>query len=112
MVDKYFNLWLFKKGEYMFNRWKPYPKYKPSKRDWYICSIRYGEEPGQAYVMDLFWDEKEEKWKDNRRLDVYNTYEVYGYNDETHLIDKRMYKDNLCYRNDVIAFKKIPRIYR
>ena len=32
--------------------------------------------------------------------------------DETHLIDKRMYKDNLCYRNDVIAFKKIPRIYR
>ena len=90
----------------MFNRWKPYPKYKPLKRGWYICSIRYGEEPGQAYVMDLFWDEKEEKWKDNRRLDVYNTYEVYGYNDETHLIDKRMYKDNLCYRNDVIAFKK------
>ena len=96
----------------MFNRWKPYPKYKPSKGGWYICSIRYGEEPGQAYVMDLFWDEKEEKWKDNRRLDVYNTYEVYGYNDETHLMDKRMYKDNLCYRNDVIAFKKIPRIYR
>lgn len=96
----------------MFNRWKPYPKYKPLKLGWYICSIRYGEEPGQAYVMDLFWDEKEEKWKDNRRLDVYNTYEVYGYNDETHLMDKRMYKDNLCYRNDVIAFKKIPRIYR
>ena len=59
----------------MFNRWKSYPKYKPSKRGWYICSIRYGEEPGQAYVMDLFWDENEEKWKDNRRLDVYYTYE-------------------------------------
>ena len=96
----------------MFNRWKPYPKYKPSKRGWYICSIRYGKEPRQAYVMDWFWDEKTEKWKDNRRLDVYNTYEVYGYNDETRLIDKRMYKDDVCYRNDVIAFKKLPKIYK
>ena len=50
----------------MFNRWKVYPKHIPKKRGWYICSIRYGEEPGQAYVMDLFWDEKTLRWKDNR----------------------------------------------
>ena len=56
--------------------WKPYPKHRPKKRGWYICSIRYGEDPRQAYVMDLFWDEKTEQWKDNRRLDVYNTYKV------------------------------------
>ena len=96
----------------MFNMWKPYPKNKPKKRGWYICSIRYGEDPCQAYVMDLFWDEKMEQWKDNRRLDVYNTYKVYGYNNETRLEDKRIYKDNVCFRTDVIAFKKLPKIYK
>lgn len=96
----------------MFNRWKPYPKNKPNKRGWYICSIRYGEEKEQAYVMDLFWDEEREVWKDNRRQDVYNTYDVFGYNDETGLQDKRMYKDHLCVRDDVIAFKRMPKIYR
>ena len=99
-------------GKNMFNRWKAYPKHIPKKRGWYICSIRYGEEPRQAYVMDLFWDEKTLRWKDNRRLDVYNTYEVYGYNGETHLNDKRIYKDNVCFRDDVIDFKKLPKIYK
>ncbi|MBC5667330.1 hypothetical protein H8S00_04930 [Eubacterium sp. BX4] len=96
----------------MFNMWKPYPKNNPKKRGWYICSIRYGKDPNQAYVMDLFWDEKMKQWKDNRRLDVYNTYKVYGYNNETRLEDKRIYKDNVCFRTDVIAFKKLPKIYK
>lgn len=76
------------------------------------AQLDMGEEPGQAYVMDLFWDEKTLRWKDNRRLDVYNTYKVYGYNDETHLNDKRIYKDNVCFRDDVVAFKKLPKIYK
>ena len=37
----------------MFNLWRSYPKHKPKEKGWYICSIRYGEEPGEAYVMDL-----------------------------------------------------------
>lgn len=90
----------------MFNFWKPYPKHKPKERGWYICSIRYGEEKSHAYVMDLFWDEKREVWKDNRRLNVFGMYEVNGY--ET----KNMAYDNLCFRNDVIAFKKMPKIYK
>lgn len=96
----------------MFNRWKPYPKNKPKKRGWYICSIQYGEEKEQNYVMDLFWDDEKKLWKDNRRLDVYNMYYVFGYNDETGRQDKKMYRDNLCIRNDVIAFKKLPNVYR
>ena len=101
----------------MFNRWKPFPKYKPKEKGWYICSIRYGEDPEQAYVMDLWWDDKREVWQDNRRLDVYQTYEVYGYGfGNTDIlglpIKKRMYHDNLCERDDVIAFKKPPKIYK
>lgn len=98
----------------MFNRWKPYPKYKPEKRGWYCCSIRYGEEEGQAYVMDLFWDDVREVWKDNRRLNVYQTYEVYGWGQDIigNPIKERIWYDNLCERNNVIAFKKLPKIYR
>lgn len=100
----------------MLNMWKPFPKHKPKKSGWYICSIRYGEEKGQAYVMDLWWDTEKEIWKDNRRLDVYSTYEVYGYgwcDPDTGVAPKvRMYSDNLCIRNDVIAFKHPPKIYK
>ena len=98
----------------MFNRWKPYPKHKPKKRGWYICSIRYGEDKGQAYVMDLFWDEVRQVWKDNRRLNVFQEYEVYGYGSS--IIDtpikKQLWTDRLCERDDVIAFKRLPKIYR
>lgn len=96
----------------MFNRWKPYPKYKPKEKGWYVCSIRYGEEKEQAYVMDLFWDDEKELWKDNRRINVFKEYDVFGYNDETGMQDKKMYSDNHCIRNDVIAFKRLPKIYR
>ena len=73
---------------------------------------KFGEEKEQNYVMDLFWDDEKKLWKDNRRLDVYNMYYVFGYNDETGRQDKKMYRDNLCVRNDVIAFKKLPNVYR
>lgn len=96
----------------MFNRWKPYPQNKPEERGWYVCSIRYGEEKEQAYVMDLFWDDGRKLWKDNRRINVFNEYDVLAYNDETGMKDKKMYSDNLCIRNDVIAFKKLSKIYR
>ena len=98
----------------MFNRWKPYPKHKPKEKGWYQCSIRYGEEKGEAYVMDLWWDDKREVWKDNRRLDVYQTYEVYGWGNS--IIDtpvkQRIWRDNLCERDNVVAFKKLPKIYK
>lgn len=97
----------------MFNRWKPYPKYKPKKQGWYICSIRYGEEEGQAYVMDLWWNEKLERWQDNRRINVFQLYEVFGYGKKINRNEKmRIYYDNTCYRNDVIAFKRLPKIYK
>ena len=98
----------------MFNRWKPFPKYKPKEKGWYQCSIRYGEEHGEAYVMDLWWDPVREVWKDNRRLSIFQTYEVYGYDSDIlgKPIKKRLYHNNLCERNDVIAFKKLPKIYK
>lgn len=98
----------------MFNRWKPFPKNKPKKSGWYTCSMRFSERPEDAYTMDLFWDEKREVWKDNRRLNVFQCYEVYGWcnNILDQPVKKQLFYDYLCERNDVIAFKRCPKIYR
>lgn len=95
-----------------FNRWKPYPKHKPKKRDQYLCSIRYGDEPDEAYAMILTYLPGVDRWKNSSLQCLFNTYEVYGYNDETRKNDKRMYTDRFVYRDDVIAFKKLPKIYK
>lgn len=87
------------------DEWIPFPKNTPRHRGWHICSIRYGTEPGQAYVMDLFWDDEHNEWRDNRRIDVFNTYSVYN------LKNERLYNDYYCKRSDVIAFKEMPEVY-
>lgn len=94
----------------IFNPWLSYPDNKPTKRGWYICYIKYGEEDAQEYIMDLYWDEKNKKWKDNRRLDVFSLYDVYGYGEKQ--CRHKIYKDNLCIRDDVIGFKRLPRKYK
>ena len=94
----------------IFNFWKLYPKHKPEKSGWYICSIRYGHEKSQAYVMDLWYDLDKDTWFDNRRRDVYSTYKVYGYSDITNKFDKRIYSDHLCIREDLYAWKRMPKL--
>lgn len=90
--------------------WHKFPKNKPKKNGWYQCTV---EVPGQQrYVMDLYWYGKPEKFRDNRRQDVFNSYDVYGYNDETHECDKKLYTIPLCDRTEsVVAWKKMPRTY-
>lgn len=96
----------------MFNRWKPYPKYKPKKREKYLCSIKYGEEEGQSYVMILTYLPKVDRWKNFPLQHTFDIYSVYGYNDETGKEDKLLYSDPLVYRDDVVAFKKLPKVYK
>ena len=95
----------------LFNRWKPYPKHKPKKRDEYLCFIRYGEQPDEVYVMILTYLPELDRWKNFPLQHIFNIYDVYGYNDETGKNDKRLYTDRLVYRDDVIAFKKLPKIF-
>jgi hypothetical protein len=86
--------------------WIPFPENTPTYRGWYICTIRYGTKHNQTYVMDLFWDDKLNEWHDNRRLDVFHTYSVYN------LKGERLYTDYYCKRDDVVAFKPMPDVYR
>lgn len=85
--------------------WIPFPENIPSYRGWYSCTIRYGTDQNQTYVMDLFWDDKLNEWHDNRRIDVFNTYSVYNLKNEL------LHDDYCCKREDVIAFKPMPDVY-
>jgi hypothetical protein len=98
----------------MFNRWKPYPKYKPTEEGWYQCSIIYNKEQNKGYVMDLWWNKGREVWTDNRRLNVFDTYDVYGWGEDIieKPIKKQLYYDDLCERKNVVAFKKLPKLYK
>ena len=69
-------------------------KKKPKKNGWYQCTV---EVPGvDRYVVDLYWDAEVERFKDNSRQDVFNTYDVYAYNETTHEYGKSINTDQYC----------------
>ena len=45
--------------------WKLFKNKKPTKNGWYQCTVEVPNQ--QRYVMDLYWDNKSQKFKDNRR---------------------------------------------
>lgn len=90
----------------MFNFWKPYPKKKPKKSGWYLCSIRFGTTYLTEYIMDLYYDAEHDVWKDDRRINVFQLYTVID------ALGKHVYRDETCIRNDVVAFKRLPHTYR
>lgn len=99
-------------------KWFEYPKKKPNKDGWYQCTVRFEfdetKHQYQSYVMDLYYYAENDTWRDNRRQSVFNEYEVYGYckgpDDQGAL--ERLYTGNNCIRDDVIAWKNLPKPYR
>ena len=84
--------------------WKRFNKKKPKKDGWYICTVEV--ENQQRYVMDLYWHSKSQQFRDNRRQNVFDVYDVLNY------ASKKLYTENLCNRtNDVIAWRKQPKAY-
>lgn len=90
----------------MFNKWKPFPKCTPKKEGMYLCTIKYGDEEHQTYVIDLWWDPLLKIWKDKRRLVIFSEYDVFDY------AGKLLHYDSLCERDNVIAFMNLPKVYK
>lgn len=90
--------------------WKLFSEKKPKKSGWYQCTV---EVPGiDRYVVDLYWDAEVERFKDNSRQDVFNTYDVYAYNEATYEYDKNVNTDQYCdMTTHVVAWKKLPKPY-
>lgn len=93
----------------MANRWNDYPSKKPTKLGWYICKVK--REDGKIGFIALFYDDQHDAWVNGSRLSVFQTYEVYkpckGPDGEDGL--ERIYKDDKCIRDDVVAWKNMPK---
>lgn len=94
----------------ILNLWRPFERIKPKTKGWYACTVEVHRT--QRYVMNLFWNPISGRWKDNIRQNVFDSYKVYGYNEETKKEDKLLTTSGLCDRTvDVVAWKNIPKTY-
>ena len=98
-------------------KWFEYPKKKPKKDGWYQCTVDFEIDKEnhihQSYVMDLYYYAEKDKWRDNRKQSVFNLYEVHGCCKGLNGSDalERIYTGNDCVRDDVIAWKNLPKPY-
>ncbi len=58
--------------------WTPCSKDLPKANGWYSCTV---DLDGSSMTMDLYY--KNGKWLDNRRINMFDTYEIYGYGHTT-----------------------------
>lgn len=88
--------------------WKSFPKHKPKKDDWYLCSITFGDGKNkQSYVMDLYWYSDRQKFIDNRRQLIFDMYQVRSFDGEILRTD-----ESLCDRTaEVTGWRKLPKHY-
>lgn len=94
----------------LFNIWRPYKWFKPRKDGRYLCTIQNGYLTNEPRVVLLYFRERDSKWFNAARQNVFDGYQVYeccrapmDYN--------RIFTDSECERTDVIAWKKLPRFY-
>lgn len=83
--------------------WKVFSKKKPNKNGWYLTTVEVKNQ--QRYTMNLYWYSETEKFIDNIRKNVCESYTVTGYSGE------RLYDVGHDRTNDVIAWKKICKPY-
>lgn len=84
--------------------WTPFDKKKPKVNGWYQCTVEVPNQ--QRYVMDLYWYNEKQMFRDNRIQHTFDTYEVLNYKGE------HMHFNNLCNRtSDVVAWRKMPKTY-
>ena len=84
--------------------WKLFNKTKPKEKGWYLCTV---EVKGfQRYVMELYWYPDQQKFIDNIRQNVCETYFI-----KSEITGERVYDIGQDRTKDVIAWKKNPKPY-
>jgi len=84
--------------------WKLFSKTKPQQSGWYLCTVEVKNQ--QRYIMELYWYVDQQKFIDNIRNNVCETYFV-----RSEITGKRLYDIGQDRTDDVIAWKKNPKPY-
>ena len=81
----------------------------PKENGWYQCTVILNDLPR---TMELFY--KNGKWLDNRRIDMFNIYDIYGYGKakEKHKLSYQELISEFEWGQTVIAWKPLPLPYK
>lgn len=90
------------------SKWISISKGLPKENGWYQCTIISNDLP---QTMELFY--KNGKWLDNRRIDMFNTYDIYGYGntEEKHKLSYQELISEFDWTENVIAWKPLSGPY-
>lgn len=93
-------------------RWVPISKRLPEKNGWYQCTVILDN---LSLTMDLYY--RNGKWLDNRRIDMFNLYDIYGYGNgygntnERHKLSYQEFSE-FDWTENVIAWMPLPQPYK
>ena len=85
--------------------WIPCNENPPTNNGWYQCTVIVNDLP---LTTELFY--KNGKWLDNRRINMFNTYDIYGYGNtaEKHKLSYQELISEFDWTKNVIAWMPSP----
>lgn len=91
------------------NEWIPISERLPEENGWYQCTVILNDLPR---TMELFY--KNGKWLDNRRIDMFDTCDIYGYGNTKvkHKLSYRELISEFDWTEKVIAWKPLSLPYK
>lgn len=86
--------------------WIPVNERKPIDNGWYQCTVK-----DYHKVIDLYF--KDGKWLDNRRINMFEVYRIYGYghSNQEHLLNYDEF-DDFNWTDNVVAWMPLPEPYK
>ena len=90
-------------------RWIPINKKSPEENGWYQCTVVLDN---LSLTMDLYY--KNGKWLDNRRINMFDTYDIFGYGNTTEM-HKLSYQELISefeWNQVVVAWKPLSQPYK
>lgn len=94
----------------MINFWRPFKYIKPKEPGSYLCTVMHGKGENQPVVMELYYS-LGGNWINKHRKNVFDGYKVYA-STRAPIDSNRVWVDYLCERIDVVAWKKMPKVYK
>ena len=89
--------------------WTPVSEELPKDNGWYQCTVI---SDNLILTMDLFY--KDGKWLDNRRINMFNTYDIYGYGNSTekHKLSYQELISEFDWTENVMAWMPLLKPYK
>lgn len=90
-------------------RWIPISEELPTDNGWYQCTVALDD---LSITMDLYY--KNGKWLDNRRINMFDTYDIYGYGHTTekHKLSYQELISEFDWTVNVTAWKPLSQPYK